>query len=329
MESRVLAYFGGSLAVHIGVWALLQMVPADDGTIDVALGMSEDAATRAQRSEKDDVPPPPPDRSDNGDDGDKQGGGEKMRLDEGAAGDPNVARVDGHIRVKDNQRDPGLAKLDAREYAEHAGILGSSALSGGFASLIGDKDVSSGFDGSDVWGPIIGAEGAGNGNFGFGRHGFGAGGGCTREPCGTVSAGAYGTIGWGLSAGDGYAARNGHHWGRGHRPGVPPVNIGQPSPTGGLDKSIIRRYVKRQQNSIQYCFEKELLAKPGLEGEVMVQFMISSDGSVQSSKGQGMDPNVAACVADVIHGISFPRPSDGGSVQVNYPFEFHRAGATQ
>jgi hypothetical protein len=189
--------------------------------------------------------------------------------------------------------------------------------------------MSSGFDGSDVWGPIIGAEGAGNGNFGMGRHGFGAGGGCTREPCGTVSAGAYGTIGWGLSAGEGYAARNGHHFGRGHNAQTPVAHFGQPSPVGGLDKSIIRRYVKRQQNSVAYCYEKELLAKPGLQGEVMVQFMIAADGSVQASKGAGMDSNVAACVADVIHGITFPRPSDGGTVQVNYPFDFHRAGGTQ
>ena len=108
--------------------------------------------------------------------------------------------------------------------------------------------------------------------------------------------------------------------------GVPPVDIGMPRPTDGLDKAIIKRYVKRQVAKISYCYESELLVHPTLEGVVNVQFMINASGTVATSTGAGMDPKVANCVAAVVKNIEFPKPSNSGSVQVNYPFTFRAAG---
>ena len=96
--------------------------------------------------------------------------------------------------------------------------------------------------------------------------------------------------------------------------------------SGDLDKAIIRRYIKRNIQKITYCYEKQLLAKPGLQGTVQSQFFITPNGNVTSSTGSGFDPEVANCVADVIGGIEFPKPKGGGGVQVNYPFTFHPAG---
>ena len=92
----------------------------------------------------------------------------------------------------------------------------------------------------------------------------------------------------------------------------------------GLDKQIIRRYIKRNIDKIKYCYEKELLAKPGLEGSVRVSFFITPTGTVQSSVGAGFDATVANCVAEVVGAIQFPKPN--GGVQVNYPFTFHASG---
>jgi len=108
---------------------------------------------------------------------------------------------------------------------------------------------------------------------------------------------------------------------------VPTVSIGQPNAQGDLDKAIIRRYIKRNIQKIQYCYEKELLAKPGLSGTVQTQFLITGNGNVQSSTGNGVDGNVSSCVAAVIKGIEFPKPKGGGNVQVNYPFTFRPAGS--
>ena len=36
---------------------------------------------------------------------------------------------------------------------------------------------------------------------------------------------------------------------------------------GGLDKAVVRRYIKRELHKIQYCYEKELLANATISGE--------------------------------------------------------------
>jgi len=57
-----------------------------------------------------------------------------------------------------------------------------------------------------------------------------------------------------------------------------------------------------------------------------VKFLISPTGAVQSASGTGFDREVSSCLSGVIASIEFPKPGDGGSVQVNYPFSFHPAG---
>ncbi len=202
-----------------------------------------------------------------------------------------------------------------------AGILGSAALvqGGAFASLTGTGDVSAGFDDSNIYGGLLGNEpGDMNGGFGFGRAGFGPGGGGTGW--GTIGTGRYGTIGHG--AGYGSAGM------RGRTGAVPTISIGQPNTQGDLDKAIIRRYIKRHLNEFSYCYEKQLLAKPQLEGTVSTQFFIDPKGTVDSAMATGVDPEVASCVASVIKSIEFPKPKGGGGVQVSYPFTFRPASGS-
>ncbi|MFT3691597.1 MAG: AgmX/PglI C-terminal domain-containing protein [Kofleriaceae bacterium] len=104
------------------------------------------------------------------------------------------------------------------------------------------------------------------------------------------------------------------------------TSVGQPAVNGDLDKAVIRRYVKRNIQKIQYCYEKELLANDKLQGTVTTSFFIDPEGKVTSATGSGVDPHVAECVAGVIKSIEFPKPK-GGGVQVNYPFTFHQAGS--
>ena len=109
------------------------------------------------------------------------------------------------------------------------------------------------------------------------------------------------------------------------RDATPTVSIGQPNAQGDLDKAIIRRYIKRNIQKIQYCYEKELVAKPTLAGTVLASFYIEPSGKVGRATGSGVDPEVANCIANVIKGIEFPKPKGGGGVQVNYPFSFRPA----
>jgi len=122
----------------------------------------------------------------------------------------------------------------------------------------------------------------------------------------------------GSGTGDNHAGRGGARV----RTVVPTVSIGQPGVQGDLDKAIIRRYIKRNLQKIQYCYEKQLLNKPRLAGTVRTQFTIGGDGKVTSSTGAGVDDEVASCVADVIRAIEFPKPKTNDVVTVSYPFVF-------
>lgn len=166
------------------------------------------------------------------------------------------------------------------------------------------------------------------GAFGYGISGYGTGGGGTGW--GAIGVGHYGTIGKGSGSavgyGDGTAASGG---GRGAMratvAAVPSVTIGAPMiAAGSLDRAIIRRYIRRRHDSIQYCYEKRLLASPKLTGTVTAHFTINSAaGRVVAATADGMgDPELEACVAGVIQEIEFPRTVDGGNVQVSYPFTF-------
>jgi len=327
LESRVMAYFAGSLAVHLGFWLVLEQIPVEDSGANIDLASLEDTSTRTNSASQDD--PPPPEEEDKPDDGEEESGGTgtAMALEEGKMGKKDSDRAEGQYQMKKEQADPQLARQQAIEQARNAGILGSTALTqgGAFASLTGTGDISSGFDDGNIYGGLLGNEaGEMNGGFGFGRSGFGPGGGGTGW--GTIGTGRYGTIGHGSGTGSGYGVGGGRGGMRGRSAAVPTVSIGQPNAQGDLDKAIIRRYIKRNIQKIQYCYEKELLAKPGLAGTVMTQFFITPNGNVASSSGSGVDGNVASCVAGVIKAIEFPKPKGGGGVQVNYPFTFRPAG---
>nr|MDQ3368609.1 AgmX/PglI C-terminal domain-containing protein [Myxococcota bacterium] len=327
VERRTLGYVAGSLALHVGMVAFLQTIPIDDGGVSIELGAHETTTIDTSATTTDDVPPEVVQAATDGSSGDPASGG-KMALEEGAAGKPDAPSETGKLTIKDNQAPPALSREHAIEAARAAGIMGSTAmLRGGIASLTGGAELSSGFDGADVYGPLFGAAGEGRGNFGFGRQGFGPGGGCGGD-CGIVGTGRYGTIGDGPGTGpDGWGTGTGKGTLRKRTGILPTTDVGMPTqPTDGLDKRIIRRYVMRTVARISYCYESQLLANPSLAGTVSVQFLISPTGSVASSIGNGVDAKVASCVAGVVKNIEFPRPSNGGSVQVNYPFTFRAAG---
>ncbi|MBA2539482.1 MAG: AgmX/PglI C-terminal domain-containing protein, partial [Deltaproteobacteria bacterium] len=257
------------------------------------------------------------------------GGGQPTRGAEGKAGGDSP-RDRGHAQLERRDQ-PRVTREQAIEAARTAGILGSTAVrADGFAAIVGSADLSSGFDSKDVQGPLYGGIGEATGTFGLGRVGFGDSAGCGGAGCnGLIGVGRYGTISNGKSVGDQWGGRFiGASGGRQRTPRVPTVTLcGGPAPCtvgiGGLDKAVVRRYVRRQLSKIEYCFVKELLGQPEIQGVVSTAFLIASDGSVQSSAANGVSEAVSTCVADVIKNIEFPR-WEAGSTQVHYPFTFRR-----
>lgn len=105
----------------------------------------------------------------------------------------------------------------------------------------------------------------------------------------------------------------------------PTFEIGRPEVPEGVDKNLIRRYVRSKRDEITWCYQKELTVKPTLQGTVTTAFTIAETGRVITvdAKGMGSEP-VESCVEGVIRSIAFPQ---GQIINVTaYPFIFHAAG---
>ncbi len=325
-DRRSAGYVAASLAVHLAVWAIVADHPAE---VTVQVDPPEHIGTRVVGAFPTATTQPAWQTGDSPD-YDLDGGGKPSLGLEAKAGAPSP-RDRGHARLV--KRDtPTVTREAAIESARTAGILGSASLRAeGFAAITGTADPASGFDTTDVQGPLYGGTGAGAGSFGLGRTGFGDSAGCQGASCdGLIGVGRYGTISNGRSIGD--------HWG-GHLSGasngiprkLPTVLLcAGPHPCavgiGGLDKEVIRRHIRRNLSKFQYCYEKELLAHAELDGTVETHFLISTDGTVSMSEGSGVSEPVSTCVAGVIKNIAFPKFRDGAT-EVHYPFTFRRVGS--
>jgi Ca-activated chloride channel family protein len=260
----------------------------------------------------------------------------RVDLPERDATRPAIATVWARQRIAEISRHL-VRKADSSAEAEILQLALANHLLTKYTAFVAvdDSRITKGGDSKrvvvpvDVPDAVRGIEAAANGGGGSGMAGFGGGGygiatatfggsgGGTGS--GTIGVGHYAVIGHGSGTGVGYAAA-GHLVV--HHLAVPVVRIAEPIVLGDLDKAIIRRYVKRSTEKIRYCYEKRLLATPTLAGKIEVHFAISDTGTVLSSSADGVDGELASCIADVIKQIEFPATKDGGVVQVNYPFTF-------
>jgi Ca-activated chloride channel family protein len=131
---------------------------------------------------------------------------------------------------------------------------------------------------------------------------------------GTAS-GSYGSVGYG-SAGDARLFSR-------HVAVAPLVTLSPrvASSGGSLDRTILRRYIRRRLDAVRYCYEKALLARPGLAGTVTAHFTVNATGHVLQCTADGLgDREVEGCIVRVIASIEFPAVPDGTATTVNYPF---------
>ncbi len=91
----------------------------------------------------------------------------------------------------------------------------------------------------------------------------------------------------------------------------------------GLTREEIDKVVRGRANILKACYQKALNQKRGLAGKLIVNFVISADGSVKSTRidpsSSLRDEGVEGCVRNNITRLRFP--AKGGAI-VNYPFLF-------
>ncbi len=259
---------------------------------------------------------------------DNEGGtGKRHRDEEGAMGEESSKKTNNRFGIEGPQDNPNpqMAREQAREQAANVGAIGVlRAMTGSWNSPTSPygADVALGNDPMSALGALMGDQIGSNFGFGgLGLRGTGRGGGGTGE--GTIGLGNLGTIGHGGGGGTGSGYGRGAGGLRGREARVPRIRTGNADVRGSLSREVIRRVIQRHINEVRFCYEQELNQRPDLEGRVMVSFIISPTGAVQSA-GVGNttinNARVEGCIVQAVRRWTFPAPDGGGVVGVNYPF---------
>jgi pSer/pThr/pTyr-binding forkhead associated (FHA) protein/uncharacterized membrane protein YgcG len=98
---------------------------------------------------------------------------------------------------------------------------------------------------------------------------------------------------------------------------------------GSLSKEQIARVVRQNWYQIRYCYESQLRKNPKLAGKIIIRWIISGSGNVQTANTASTSMNnerVENCIVRRVLRWKFPQPQGGGIVVVNYPFIFRVAG---
>lgn len=96
-----------------------------------------------------------------------------------------------------------------------------------------------------------------------------------------------------------------------------------------IDPDAIRRLLREHIPQFRYCYQKELdvTDKPeGFQGVMNFRFFIGSEGRVQKSaitSDEITSDKVRDCMKNVLHGIQFPAPHGGRTVEVNQPMNLY------
>jgi hypothetical protein len=90
------------------------------------------------------------------------------------------------------------------------------------------------------------------------------------------------------------------------------------------DRGIVTSTIKANDAKTRYCYERQLLVNPNLTGIVTAEFTSPLAAMmVKASTASGVDPSVAACVADVISKLRFRRQDSAReTIRFSYPFFF-------
>lgn len=94
---------------------------------------------------------------------------------------------------------------------------------------------------------------------------------------------------------------------------------------GSLSREEIAKVVEAHIAAIRYCYERELMQNPSLQGKVIAKWVIAANGRVDSSAIQSSTLNNSrtnSCLVSEIKTWTFPKPRGGGLVRVVFPFQF-------
>lgn len=269
-------------------------------------------------------------KKDSKDKGEEEEEGAKHKGDEGKSGDKKSDQKDRKFAIEGPADNKEVKVAKDREVAFNSGALKILSQGAPLTSSFGSGEQTLGMAAITSLGDGTGERaGTAFGVGAFGTVGTGRGGGGVSERGVGLGAGGIGTGGKGGGGGGGsdHGRNEGQLEEKASR--VPSVVPGNPEITGALDKEIIQRVIRSHRQEIKYCYEQELIKNKNLAGKVIIQFTISSTGSVAAAVKKSStlnNANVENCISTKIRRWVFPEPKGGGIVRVSYPFVFTSSG---
>lgn len=95
---------------------------------------------------------------------------------------------------------------------------------------------------------------------------------------------------------------------------------------GEIDRVAILQALKRNQSKFQRCYQTSLNTKPSLQGNLGMQWLISSSGRGRQARAlndQIGSSILVSCVAGVLERLNFPEPPSGQTPKVTFTFRFY------
>lgn len=92
-----------------------------------------------------------------------------------------------------------------------------------------------------------------------------------------------------------------------------------------LDGPLIKQVVGAHKGEVSFCYEKQLREKPKLAGKVSLTFTIGPGGDVTEvhfTENTVADSEVGKCISERVKKWEFPRPPDGESIEISFPWIF-------
>ncbi len=110
------------------------------------------------------------------------------------------------------------------------------------------------------------------------------------------------------------------------QPGDPAASDPAANDTRG--KAEIQRVVADNRHKVRACYDAALATNPGIQGDLVVSFVIDPDGTVKQAEVNWSEsdlhiPELDACAVDAIKTLEFPASSRGLESKVNFPFNFN------
>lgn len=95
-----------------------------------------------------------------------------------------------------------------------------------------------------------------------------------------------------------------------------------------IDREEVRLIIRKNLNSIKTCYDDGLKNNPNIQGKIVIEWDLASDGSVSKAAVKSSElksETVENCIVNKIKALKFPASPTGTIANISYPFSFSKS----